>query len=123
MIALISPIDRLAEQSFTFHMVQHVLLLDLVPIGLIGGLTKVLLRPLTRRLLALERALGPLMHPAVAVVLYIVAMWAWHVPAAYDAALRTRRPSTCSSTSSSSASACSTGGSCCRRSARASTRR
>ena len=45
MIALISPIDRLAEQSFTMHMVQHVLLLDLVPIGLILGLTKVLLRP------------------------------------------------------------------------------
>jgi len=86
-IALISPIDRLAEQSFTFHMSQHVLLLDLVPIGLIGGLTKVLLRPATRRLLALERSLGWLMHPAVAVVLYIVAMWAWHVPAAYDTAL------------------------------------
>ena len=86
-IALISPIDHLAEQSFTMHMSQHVLLLDLVPIGLIGGLTKILLRPATRRLMALEKALGPLMHPAVAVVLYIAAMWAWHVPAAYDAAL------------------------------------
>lgn len=86
-IALISPLDGLAEQSFTMHMSQHVLLLDLVPIGLIGGLTKVLLRPATRRLMALEKALGPLMHPAVAVVLYVVAMWAWHIPAAYDAAL------------------------------------
>ncbi len=86
-IALISPIDRLAEQSFTMHMVQHLLLLDLVPIGLIGGLTKVLLRPATRRLMALEKALGPLMHPAVAVVLYVAAMWVWHVPAVYDAAL------------------------------------
>mgnify|MGYP002683074485 FL=1 len=86
-IALVSPIDHLAEQSFTMHMVQHVLLLDLVPIGLIGGLTKVLLRPATRRLMALEKALGPLMHPAVAVVLYITAMVAWHVPTAYDAAL------------------------------------
>ena len=86
-IALISPIDRLAEQSFTMHMVQHLLLLDLVPIGLIGGLTKVILRPLTRRLMALEKALGPLMHPAVAVVLYIATMSVWHVPAVYDAAL------------------------------------
>ncbi len=86
-IALISPIDRLAEQSFTFHMVQHLLLLDLVPIGIIAGFTKVLLRPATRRLVALERALGPLVHPAVAVVLYIVAMCAWHVPAVYDSAL------------------------------------
>lgn len=86
-IALVSPIDRLAEQSFAMHMVQHVLLLDLVPIGLIGGLTKIILRPATRRLMALERALGPLMHPAVAVVLYILAMFVWHIPAAYDAAL------------------------------------
>jgi putative membrane protein len=86
-IALLSPIDALAEQSFSFHMAQHMLLLDLVPIFCILGLNKILLRPATRRLQALERALGPLMHPWVAVVLYIVTMWAWHVPAAYDSAL------------------------------------
>jgi len=86
-LALVSPIDSLAEQSFSFHMAQHMLLLDLVPIFCILGLNKILLRPATRRLQALERALGPLMHPWVAVVLYIVAMWAWHVPAAYDSAL------------------------------------
>jgi len=86
-LALVSPIDALAEQSFSFHMAQHMLLLDLVPIFCILGLNKILLRPATRRLQALERALGPLMHPWVAVVLYIVAMWAWHVPAAYDSAL------------------------------------
>ena len=85
--ALLSPIDVLAEQSFTFHMAQHMLLLDLVPIFCILGLNKILLRPATRRLQALERSLGPLMNPWVAVVLYIFTMWAWHVPAAYDAAL------------------------------------
>ncbi len=86
-VALLSPIDVLAQQSFSFHMAQHMLLLDLVPIFCILGLNKILLRPATKRLQALERALGPLMHPWVAVVLYIVAMWAWHVPAAYDLAL------------------------------------
>ena len=86
-LALLSPIDALAEQSFSFHMAQHMLLLDLVPIFCILGLNKILLRPATRRLQALERALGPLMHPWVAVVLYIVTMWAWHVPGAYDSAL------------------------------------
>jgi cytochrome c oxidase assembly factor CtaG len=85
--ALLSPIDALAEQSFTFHMAQHMLLLDLVPIFCILGLNKILLRPATRRLQALERSLGPLMSPWVAVVLYIFTMWAWHVPGAYDAAL------------------------------------
>ncbi len=85
--ALVSPVDALAEQAFAMHMTQHVLLLDLAPVCLMLGLTKVLLRPATRRLRAIERAAGPLGHPVVAVVLYILVMWAWHVPALYDAAL------------------------------------
>ncbi|MDX6724007.1 MAG: putative rane protein [Solirubrobacteraceae bacterium] len=87
-IALISPVDRLAEQAFTMHMVQHVLLLDIAPIGLICGLTKVILRPVTRRLQRLEQAAGPIGHPIFAVVLYVGLMWLWHVPALYDAALQ-----------------------------------
>ena len=86
-VALISPVDRLADQAFTMHMVQHVLLLDIAPIALICGLTKVLLRPVTRRLQRVEEAAGPLGHPIFAVVLYVALMWAWHVPALYDAAL------------------------------------
>jgi cytochrome c oxidase assembly factor CtaG len=86
-VAVVSPVDSLAEQALTMHMFQHVILLDVVPICLILGLTKIILRPVTRRLQALERSLGLLMHPAVAVVLYIAVMWVWHVPAFYDAAL------------------------------------
>jgi putative membrane protein len=86
--ALVSPIDRLGEQAFSMHMVQHVLLLDLAPIGLVCGLTKVILRPVTRRVQRLERAAGPLAHPIFALVLYIAVMWVWHVPTLYDAALR-----------------------------------
>jgi putative membrane protein len=86
-VALISPVDQLAEQVFAMHMVQHVLLLDVVPILLILGLTKVLLRPVARQVLDLERALGPLAHPLTAVVLYVAGMYVWHIPALYDAAL------------------------------------
>ena len=86
-IALISPIDTLADQVFGMHMIQHVLLLDLAPILLIAGLTKVLLRPIARPVLDLERALGPLAHPVFAVAFYVAVMWLWHVPALYDAAL------------------------------------
>jgi cytochrome c oxidase assembly factor CtaG len=86
-IALVSPVDRLAEQAFVMHMVQHVLLLDIASILLILGLTKVILRPATRRLRRVEEAAGPLGHPAFAVVLYVAVMWVWHVPALYDAAL------------------------------------
>jgi cytochrome c oxidase assembly factor CtaG len=55
---------------------------------LIVGLTKVIMRPATRRLARLEQAAGPLGHPVFAVVLYVGLMWLWHVPALYDAALR-----------------------------------
>lgn len=85
--ALVSPVDALGEQVFAMHMLQHVLLLDIAPILLILGLTKVLLRPVTRRVTRLERAAGPLAHPVFAAVAYIAVMFAWHVPGAYDAAL------------------------------------
>ena len=84
--ALISPIDRLAEQILAMHMVQHVILLDLVPICLILGLTKAIMRPLTRRLQPIEH--GPLGHPALAAIAYIASMWVWHIPALYDAAAK-----------------------------------
>jgi cytochrome c oxidase assembly factor CtaG len=87
LVALVSPLDVLAEQALAMHMTQHVLLLDLVPICFMLGLTKVLLRPATRRLRALEEAAGPVAHPAFAVCLYVAVMWFWHVPALYDTAL------------------------------------
>jgi putative membrane protein len=86
--ALVSPLDALADQLFFMHMVQHILLLDLVPILSILGLTKVILRPLTRGVRDLESRAGVLARPAVAVVLYVIVIWSWHIPAAYDLALR-----------------------------------
>jgi cytochrome c oxidase assembly factor CtaG len=86
--ALISPLDALADQLFSMHMLQHILLLDVAPILAILALTRVLLRPLTRAVRGLERRAGVLAAPAFAVVLYIAVVWAWHIPAAYDAALR-----------------------------------
>jgi putative membrane protein len=86
-LALISPVDSLAEQLFFMHMVQHMMLLDLAPILAIVGLTKVILRPLTRVVHDLERRAGAAAHPAFAVFLYVSAIWAWHIPAAYDEAV------------------------------------
>ncbi|MGH2841216.1 MAG: cytochrome c oxidase assembly protein [Solirubrobacteraceae bacterium] len=87
LVALVSPVDRLAEQLFFMHMVQHLLLLDLAPILVLLGLTRKILRPLTRRLMRLEQAAGALAHPGFAIAAYVVVMWMWHVPALYDAAL------------------------------------
>jgi putative membrane protein len=88
LIALVSPVDGLGQQLLVMHMLQHILLLDIAPILIILGLTKVLLRPITRRVQALERRAGYLAHPAFAVLAYAGLMWFWHVPALYDAALR-----------------------------------
>jgi putative membrane protein len=86
--AFVSPLDALGHQLFVIHMVQHILVLDAAAILLTLGLTRVILRPITRSVQRLERAAGPLGHPVFAVVLYAGGMILWHVPAAYDAALR-----------------------------------
>ncbi len=88
--ALISPLDRLGEQVFAMHMVQHLLVLDLVPILVMLALTKSLMRPITRKVQVLERRLGLLAHPAFAVLLYCATMAFWHIPALYDLALENR---------------------------------
>lgn len=87
-VALVSPVDELGEQLLVMHMLQHILLLDIAPILMILGLTKVLLRPITRRLNSVERRAGYLAHPAFAVLAYAGFMWLWHIPAMYDTALR-----------------------------------
>jgi putative membrane protein len=87
--ALASPIDRLGDDYlFSAHMVQHVLLGDIAPLLLLLSLSRVILRPATRRLRAVERALGPLAHPLTGLLLWLAVMYGWHVPALYDAALR-----------------------------------
>ncbi len=86
--ALLSPVDVLGEQLFVMHMTQHLLLLDITPILLILGLTKMIMRPATRRLQRVEHAAGFLAGPVFAVCFYVAAMWLWHVPFMYDAALK-----------------------------------
>jgi len=86
-VALISPIDHLGEQFATFHMVQHLILADLVAICLTLALTKHILRPVTRRIHWLERKAGPFGHPWFGVIAYASAMWFWHIPTFYEAAL------------------------------------
>jgi putative membrane protein len=86
-VALVSPLDVLGEQMASFHMVQHLLIADLAPILFTLALTKHILRPLTRRIHWLERKAGPFGHPAFGVVAYVGAMWLWHIPLFYDAAL------------------------------------
>ncbi len=87
--AVVSPIDALGERYlFSMHMVQHILLGDIAPLLLLLALSRVIMRPATRRLQWLERALGPFSHPATGLVIWLVLIYLWHIPALYDAALQ-----------------------------------
>jgi cytochrome c oxidase assembly factor CtaG len=86
--AVASPIDALGEDYlFSAHMVQHMLLGDIAPVLLLLALSRVIMRPATRRLNRVERRLGRLASPWTGLALWLVLMYAWHVPALYDAAL------------------------------------
>jgi putative membrane protein len=85
--ALVSPIDGLGEDYlFSAHMVQHVLLGDVAPLLLLLALSRVIMRPATRRLTRVERTLGPFASPITGIALWLSLMYLWHVPALYDAA-------------------------------------
>jgi putative membrane protein len=99
-IALCSPLELLAELSFTAHMIQHqLLMMGAPPLLLLGAPFPVILwalpPPLRRRVGSLVTRPGPvrrllswLTRMPVAGVLYTVTLWGWHHPAAYEAALR-----------------------------------
>jgi putative membrane protein len=88
LIAFVSPIDALGEDYlFSMHMVQHILIGDIAPLLVLLSLSRVIMRPLTRRLMSVERALGPFAHPATGIVVWLTLIYVWHIPAMYDAAL------------------------------------
>jgi len=87
-LAVGSPLDQIGERFlFSAHMLQHMLIVNLaaplvltgMPVWLLDCLIdRPVVRPLVRRLTA----------PVVAAVVYALCLSIWHVPAAYDAALR-----------------------------------
>jgi len=96
--ALLSPIDELADRSFALHMIQHELLMVVAaPLIVLG-------RPLeawawsvppalTRGVASLRRTSPAhglwwlLTAPASAWLVHAIALWAWHVPLLFKAAL------------------------------------
>jgi cytochrome c oxidase assembly factor CtaG len=97
--SLASPVDAIALELFSIHMVQHMLLLVVAaPLLLAGAPVRPLLRGLPLvlrhtivRALARNTSFRVLMHllrrPLVAAALYVVGLYAWHAPALYGAAL------------------------------------
>ncbi|MBM1170018.1 cytochrome c oxidase assembly protein [Microvirga arabica] len=98
-VALVSPLDSLSGTLLAAHMVQHVLLIGVAPplllAGLPGGALPWFLPKTTRR--ALGRSSGVrvfaewtafLIRPLPACALHGAALWLWHAPAPFEAALR-----------------------------------
>jgi putative membrane protein len=85
--ALVTPVASYAAQDlFALHMVQHVLLGDLAPLALVASLTGPMLRPVLA--LPVIGRLRVLAHPLVALPLWAVNLYIWHLPFLYEAALR-----------------------------------
>jgi putative membrane protein len=98
-LALVSPLQALSGMLFSAHMVQHLLLmLVAAPLLVIGRPGRAMLMALPQQLRrsAVSRAFARAGHrigrlltrPFVAWIVFTIALWAWHLPAAYDAALQ-----------------------------------
>lgn len=98
-VAVVPPLGTWSHQLFAAHMVQHLILMAVAPPLLVWGRPSQALwaaasPPLRRRLHRLGRL--PLLRWAarvgrnavVVVGLSVVALWGWHAPALYQAALR-----------------------------------
>ena len=98
-LAIGSPMDGFADALLSAHMIEHLLLMSVVPPLLLYGMPVVpLLRGMPRGFrsfvigpLLRQRALRRLAHwlvtPAVAWLLMNISFLGWHIPGAYDFAL------------------------------------
>jgi putative membrane protein len=91
LFALISPVSALADgYLFSAHMVQHILLVLIVPALLLLSLP---------RSFSLPRWLTGFTHPFVGWLAGVGAMWLWHAPALCNAATTSRTVSAIQTTS------------------------
>ncbi|HUX86085.1 MAG TPA: cytochrome c oxidase assembly protein [Chloroflexota bacterium] len=85
-VALISPLDTLSATLFSAHMLQHMLLLYMVPPLLLVGLPAWALRP-ALRWPVVKRTLRFLTGPVPAIIIFNAVIVLWHMPFFWDAAL------------------------------------
>ncbi|WP_226986105.1 cytochrome c oxidase assembly protein [Ramlibacter tataouinensis] len=97
-VALVSPLDVLGEELLSAHMAQHALLVTAAPVLLLLGkpgavLAWALPAESRKRFLrshpwrALAALIGALSRPLPSAFLHGLALWGWHAPRAFDAAV------------------------------------
>jgi putative membrane protein len=83
-VVLVSPISDVADELVIAHMFEHLLIGDIASLFIVLGLTGPLLQPIL--VTKPFDKLRVLAHPAVALPLWALNFYAWHVPLFYDAA-------------------------------------
>ncbi len=86
-IALFSPIGHISEELVLAHMVEHLLIGDIAALLLVLGLTGPLIQPILAN--SVLSRLKFLALPQVALPLWAIQLYAWHIPALYDSAYGT----------------------------------
>jgi cytochrome c oxidase assembly factor CtaG len=87
-IALLSPLDAISDQYlFSAHMVQHLLLATVWPPLVLMALTPWMVRPIFRSGI-IAPFVSFLTYPAIALVLFNIDVYLWHIPAMYNATLQ-----------------------------------
>ena len=82
----IGPLDSLADSVLMAHMVQHILIGEAASLLMVLGLTGPLLAPWLA--LGVSRPLRVLGDPLVALTLWALNLYAWHLPLLYQLAVR-----------------------------------
>ena len=86
-LATTSPIDTIGERRLLYvHMTQHLLLGDVAPLLIVVGLSGAVLRPLI--VSRPVRRLRVLSHPFLALPLWALNLYVWHLAVLYQAAIR-----------------------------------
>jgi putative membrane protein len=85
-VALSPPIGKLSDQLLVAHMAEHLMIGDFAALLIVLGFTGPLLAPLLR--IRFIGRLRILTHPVVAVTVWAVNFYLWHLPVLYQAALR-----------------------------------
>jgi cytochrome c oxidase assembly factor CtaG len=84
-LTLASPLSHIADELLLAHMAEHLLIADVAALLLVVGLTGPLLAPVLR-VRAIDR-LRVLAHPAVALPLWAVDLYVWHLRPLHEAAV------------------------------------